>query len=38
MDTNAMRLAISQCYPSKKWRDKCQNMSTEQVVAIYKSF
>ena len=32
-----MRAKISEVYPGKKWHERCAKMSTNQVVAVYRS-
>ena len=35
---NEMRAYISSCYDSMKWKNRVKNMSTANVVAVYKKF
>ena len=37
MDIPKMREYIKNAYPGPSWRRKCNNMSKEQVIAVYKS-
>lgn len=36
MTVNQMRMAIAEAYPNLKWKDKCETMPDNQVIAIYK--
>lgn len=35
---NEMRSYISSCYDSMKWKNRVANMTTANVVAVYKKF
>ena len=37
MNIATMRSAVADAYPRRTWREKVQNMSDEQVLAIYRS-
>lgn len=37
MDVNAMREYISNAYPGRSWKARCNIMSPQQVIAIYHS-
>lgn len=36
MTVNQMRMAIVEAYPNVKWKNKCETMPDNQVIAIYK--
>ena len=35
---NEMRSYISSCYPGMKWKNRVKNMSTANVIVVYKKF
>ena len=35
---NEMRCYISSCYPGMKWKTRVKNMSTANVIVVYKKF
>lgn len=38
MAISNLRLAIASAYPGKRWKEKCETMPDNQVVAIYNHF
>lgn len=38
MTIEQKRMAIAEVYPYKKWSDKVDNMSDNQVIGVYNSF
>ncbi len=38
MSIEQMKIAIAEVYPYKKWSDKVDNMSDNQVIGVYRSF